>query len=451
MQSTIEQLENNRVLLKLEADPQEVADAFDQAYKKVVQRVSVPGFRKGKVPRFILEKQFGKEVLYQDAVEILVTKSYYEAILQHKLEPIENPKIDFEDQIEEGKPFKFQAEVEVLPEVKLGAYKELNVKKEQPVVTDDEVEQELKALQERHAELVATEKQTLEKGDFAVIDFEGYLNEKAFPGGAAQGYTIEVGSGRLIPGFEEGLIGMAPGEERNLNLTFPEDYHQQELVGREVVFKVKLHEIKRKELPALDDEFAKEHGDFATLDDFKAHLRKRIQEYKEEAANRKFEEEVIKQVVAGSTVPLTDTLINRELEHLIHHMEHDLEARGLKLEEYLTRTEQTMEQLRDQLRPQAEERVKTDLVLTAVAQAEGITVSEDELKDRVGYLLQFYPPEFRKDILKGKNPSFIENVRSSLEREKTIKLLVGFAAPEQEAVTAVKDDEDEREEEVKEE
>src|SRR5690606_16228110 len=188
MQSTLEQLENNRVLLKLEADPQEVADAFNQAYKKVVKQVSVPGFRKGKVPRFILEQQFGKEVLYQDAVEYLVSKSYYEAIVEHKLEPIENPKIDFEDEIEEGKPFKFQAEVEVLPEVKLGAYKEVDVEKEQPVVTDEEVEQELKMLQERHAELVATDKQALEKGDFAVIDFEGYLNEKAFPGGAAQGY-----------------------------------------------------------------------------------------------------------------------------------------------------------------------------------------------------------------------------------------------------------------------
>ena len=449
MQSTLEQLENNRVLLKLEADPQEVADAFDQAYKKVVQRVSVPGFRKGKVPRFILEKQFGKEVLYQDAVEILVSKIYYQAIQEHKLEPVENPKIDFEDQIEEDKPVKFQAEVEVLPEVKLGAYKEFDLRKEQPVVTDEEVEAELKALQERHAELVAAEKTALEKGDFALIDFEGYLNEKAFPGGAAQGYTIEVGAGRFIPGFEDGLIGMAPGEERALNLTFPEDYHQQDLAGQEVVFKVKLHEIKRKERPDLDDEFAKEHGDFATLDDLKAHLRKRIQAHKEQEANRKFEDEVIKQVVAGITVPLTDTLINRELEHMIHHMEHDLEARGLKLEEYLTHTEQTMEELRAQLRPQAEERVKTDLVLTAVAQAEGITVTEDELKDRVGYLLQFYPPEVRKDILKGKNPGFIEGVRSSLEREKTIDLLVGFAAPEQETATAVK--EDEREEEVKEE
>lgn len=449
MQSTLEQLENNRVLLKLAADPQEVADAFNQAYKKVVKRVTVPGFRKGRVPRFILEQQFGKEILYQDAVEILVTKGYYEALAEHKLEPVENPKIDFEGELEEGKPFKFQAEVEVLPEVKLGAYKEVDVKKEQPVVTDEEVEQELKALQERHAELVVTEKKALEQGDFAVIDFEGYLNEKAFPGGAAQGYTIEVGAGRFIPGFEEGLIGMAPGEERDLNLTFPEDYHRPELAGQEVVFKVKLHEIKKKELPALDDEFAKEHGEFATLADLKADLRQRLQHYKEHEANRKFEEEVIKQVVAGSNVQLTDTLVNRELDHMIHRMEHDLAARGLRLEEYLKHNEQTLEQLRDQLRPQAEERIKTDLVLTAVAQAEGITVSEDELKERVGYLLQFYPPEVQKDILKGKNRDFIESVRSSLEREKTVQLLVGFVAPEEETVPAATVDE--KEGEVKEE
>ena len=237
-----------------------MATAFTQAYKKVVKQVSIPGFRKGKTPRFVLEQQFGKEVLYQDAVEILVTKGYYEAVREHKLEPVDNPKVDFDGEIEEGKPFVFQAEVEVLPEVELGAYKEVKAEKEQPVVTDEEVEAELKAVQQRHAELVASDKQILEKGDFAVIDFEGYLNQKAFPGGAAQGYTIEVGAGRFIPGFEDGLIGMAPEEERELNLTFPEDYHQKELAGQEVVFKVKLHEIKTKDLPDLDDEFAKSLG-----------------------------------------------------------------------------------------------------------------------------------------------------------------------------------------------
>ncbi|NLY90622.1 MAG: trigger factor [Firmicutes bacterium] len=447
MQSTLDKLDNNRVLLKFEANPEEVAAAFTQAYKKVVKQVSVPGFRKGKTPRFILEQQFGKEIFHQDAVEILVTKGYYEAVREHKLEPVDNPKIDFDGAIEEGKPFAFQAEVEVLPEVELGAYKEIKVEKEEPVVTDEEVRQELKALQERHAELVACDKQNLEKGDFAVIDFEGYLDQKPFPGGAAQGYTIEVGAGRFIPGFEDGLIGMAPGEERELNLTFPEEYHQKDLAGKAVVFKVKLHEIKTKELPALDDDFAKSMGEYETLAALEEAQRKRLQEYKEKEARRRLENEVIKKVVAESKVQLTDTLIRREVDHMVHHLEHDLEARGLKLEEYLAHTGQTLEKMREELRPQAEERVKTDLVLSAITKAEGITVSQDELKERVQYLLQFYPPAAQEEVLKGKNPDFIEGVLSSLEREKTVKFIVDAATGEVETAPAVTADE--KEEEVK--
>lgn len=447
MQSNYEQLENNRVLLKVEAAAEEVANAFTEAYKKVVKQVSVPGFRKGKTPRVILEQQFGKDVLHQDAVEILVTRGYFQAVLEHKLEPVDQPQIDFEGEIEEGKPFNFQAEVEVLPEVELGAYQNIKAPKELTVVTDEDVEAELKTLQERHAELVAVDKEALEKGDFAVIDFEGYLNEKAFPGGAAQGYTIEVGAGRFIPGFEEGLIGMALNEERDLPLTFPVEYQQQDLAGQAVVFKVKLHEIKAKELPALDDEFVKALGEHETLEAFKTAERKRLQDNKEKEADRNFEAEVIKQVVENSRVQLTDTLVNRELEQIIHRLEHDLETRGLKLEEYLKYTEHTMEQMQDELRPEAEVRVKTDLVLGAIAKAEGISVTEDELKERVAYLIQFYAPAVQEEILQGKNPDFIEGVRSSLEREKTVKLIVDSAVPEGEALAP--DEAGDKEEEVK--
>lgn len=447
MQSNLEQLENNRVLLKIEADPKEVATAFTEAYKKVVKQVSVPGFRKGKTPRFILEQQFGKEVLHQDAVELLVTRGYYQALLEHKLEPVDHPQIDFEGEIEEGKTFNFQAEVEVLPEVELGTYKKIKAPKEKGVVTDEEVEAELKTLQERHAELVAVDKKTLEKGDFAVIDFEGYLDEKAFPGGAAQGYTIEVGADHFIPGFEEGLIGMALDEERDLPLTFPADYHQQDLAGKEVVFKVKLHEIKNKELPALDDEFAQALGEHETLEALKTAQRKRLQDQKEKAADRQFEEEVLKQVIENSKVQLTETLVNRELEHLIHRLEHDLKARGLELEEYLKYTEHTMEQMQDQLRPEAEARVKMDLVLGAITKAEGISVPEDELKERIDHLVQFYPPATKEEILQGKNRDFIEGVRSSLEREKTVKLIVDSAIPEE--TSSARSEAEKKEEEVK--
>ena len=424
MQTKLDKLENNRVLLEMEADPKEVADAFHQAYRKVVQKLTVPGFRKGKTPRKVLEQQFGKEVLLQDATEILVSRGYYEALLEHKLEPVDHPEIDFPEPLEEGKPFKFQAKVEVLPEVKLGEYKGIALAKANPVVTDEEVEAELKALQERHAELVGADKKVLEKGDFAVIDFEGYLDGEAFPGGAAQGYTLEVGSGSFIPGFEEGLIGMELEEEREVKATFPEDYPQTDLAGKEAVFKVKLHEIKVKDYPVLDDDFAQSLGDFKTMEELKADLKKRRQEAKEQQAAREFEEQVVEKVVEGSSLELTDTLIDRELNYMIQNMEHDFAHRGLKLEEYLQYSEKTLDDLRQELRPQAERRVKTDLVLSAVAKAEGITVSEDEIKERLEYLLQFYPPATQEKMMKEQKANVVEGIRSSLEREKTIKLLV---------------------------
>ncbi len=447
MQSNLDKLEHNRVLLELEADPKEVADAFNQAYKKVVKQINVPGFRKGKTPRLILEKQYGKEVLYQDAMEILISRGYYEALVEHKLEPVDNPKIDFEDGIEEGKPFKFKAEVEVLPEIKLGQYKGISVEKDTPVVTEEEVDKEIKALQDRHAELVSAEKTVVENGDFAVIDFEGYLEGEPFPGGAAQGYTIEVGAGSFIPGFEAGLLGMALEEEKEIKATFPEEYHQPDFAGKEAVFKVKLHEIKVKELPVLDDEFAKSLGNFETMAALKEDLRKRFLENKEKKAQRDFENAVIEKVVANSSVEVTETLINREVDRLIHNVEHDLEERGLKLEEYLKYSERTIDDLRQEFHPQAENRVKTDLVLSAIAKVEGIIVSEDEINERLDYLLQFYPPATKEAMMKEKKANVIAGINSSLEREKTIKLLVDSAQNGQ----PVKVEAEEKVEEVKEE
>lgn len=424
MQTKLDKLENNRVLLEMEAEPKEVADAFHQAYRKVVKQLNVPGFRKGKTPRQVLERQFGKEVLSQDATEILISRGYYEALLEHKLEPVDHPEVDFPEAIEEGKPFKFQAQVEVLPEVKLGEYKSITAVKANPVATDEEVEEEIKSLQERHTELVSADKKVVEKGDFAVIDFEGYLNGEAFPGGAAQGYTLEVGSGSFIPGFEEGLFGMTLEEEREVKATFPEDYPQTDLAGKEAVFKVKLHEIKVKEFPVLDDDFAKSLGNYETMEDLKANLKKKKQEDKEQQAAKEFENTVVEKVTENSSVELTDTLINRELDYIIHNMEHDLEHRGLKFEDYLQYSEKTIEDLRQELRPQAEHRVKTDLVLSTIAKIEGIMVSEDEIEERMESLLQFYPPATKEKMMKDKKTDVVDGIRSSLEREKTIKLLV---------------------------
>lgn len=432
MQTNLNKLENNIVALELTAEPKEVAEALDQAYKKVVKKVSVPGFRKGKVPRKVLETQYGKEVLYEDAMEILVSKGYYNALIENDLEPIDEPKIEIVQGFEDEKPFVFKAEVQVLPEVKLGEYKGIKVEKTVPVITEEDVEEEVQALRERHAELVAVEKVAVEDGDFAVIDFDGYIDGKAFPGGAGQGFTVEVGAQRFIPGFEEGLIGMAPGSEKEITTTFPEDYHSTELAGKEAVFKIKLHEIKKKELPELDDEFAKSLGRTETMAQLKEDLQKRMQSAAENEAEQAYERAVVEAVVAGSTVEVPEKLVERELDHFVHDIEHDLGHRGIKLEEYLASVRQTEEEFRQSLRAEAEQRVKTDLVLSTVGKTEGISVTDDEVNKRIEETLLYYPEQQRADLRKRmRHPQVAEGVKSSLLREKTIKHLVEEAEPVQ--------------------
>lgn len=430
MQATLEKRENNLVSLEFTAEPKEVQEALSLAYQKVVKKVSIPGFRKGKVPRRVLESHFGKEVLFEDAMEILVSRGYREALIEHGLEPIDNPKLEIVQAIEEDKPFVFKARVQVLPEVKLGNYKGLKVEKKVARITEEDVEKELKALQERHAELVVVEKDSLEKGDFAVIDFEGYVDGQAFPGGAAQGYTIEVGAGRFIPGLEDGLIGMKPGTEKEIKVTFPEDYHNKDLAGKEAVFKVKLQEIKNKELPVLDDEFAKSLGHGETLPELKEDIKKHLQEYVDQEAERDFQRQVVEKVVAESVVEIPEILINRELDHLVHDVEHDLSHRGLKLEQYLETTNQTEESLRNELRPRAEKGVKIDLVLTSIAKAEGIEATEEEINNEIEKSLVYYPENRRKEIRKRmENPNVREGMKQSLVKKKVVDFLVKVNEP----------------------
>jgi len=428
MQTSLDKLDQNRVALEFTAEPKEVEEALAQAFKKVVKKVSIPGFRKGKVPRRVLENHYGKEVLYEDAMEILVSKGYYEAIAEHDLEPIDEPKLEIVQGIENAQPFVFKAEVEVLPEVILGAYKEVKVEKTQPTVTDEDVEKELDALRQRHAELVSVEKDAVEKGDFAVIDFDGYIDGNAFPGGAGQGYTVEVGADRFIPGFEEGLVGMAPGSEQEIKVTFPADYHSAELAGKEASFQIKLHEIKRKELPELDDEFAKSLGRAETMDELRKDLKEQMQKTAESEGEKHFERSVVEKAVQESTVEIPEKLVERELDHFVHDIEHDLSHRGIQLEQYLESVKQTEEEFRQGLKGEAEQRVKTDLVLSSVGKAEGIDVTDDEIKGRIEETLQYYPENQRNDLRKRmQSPNVAEGVKSSLLREKTIKRLVDLA------------------------
>lgn len=432
MQTSLDKLDQNKVSLEFTAEPNEVEEALAQAFKKVVKKVSIPGFRKGKVPRRVLENHYGKEVLYEDAMEILVSKGYYEAIVEHELEPIDEPKLEIVQGIENAQPFVFKAEVEVLPEVTLGAYKEVKVERTQPVVTDEDVEKELGALRERHAELVSVEKEAVEKGDFAVIDFDGYIDGNAFPGGAGQGYTVEVGAEKFIPGFEEGLVGMTTGSggEQEIKVTFPADYHSEELAGKEATFRVKLHEIKKKELPELDDEFAKSLGRAETMDELRKDLKEQMGKAAEAEAKKAFEQSVVEKTVQECTVDIPEKLVEKELDHFVHDIKHDLSHRGIQLEQYLASVKQTQEEFRQGLKGEAEQRVKTDLVLTSVGKAEGIDVTNDEIKERIEETLGYYPENQRNDLRKRmQSPNVLEGVRSSLLREKTIKRLVELVEP----------------------
>ncbi|NLY75140.1 MAG: trigger factor [Firmicutes bacterium] len=412
MQFNLEKLDKNFVALEVTVNEEEVEEALAESYKRVVKKVNIPGFRKGHVPRAILEKHFGKEVLYEDAVDIIVPKGYLKALEDYKLEPIDQPKLEVKQAFEAGKPFVFTAKVEVVPEVELGQYKGLEIEKAKVEIKDEQVTERLAALQERHAELTLSDKKNLEKGDFAVIDFEGYIDGQPFSGGAAQAYCLEIGSGSFIPGFEEQLIGMEIGTDKDIKVTFPEDYPREDLAGKEATFKVTLKEIKVKEIPAADDEFAQSVGDFNTIDELKEDLRKKLTEWAIQDAETSFAQAAVNKAVENAKVDVPETLVKREMDDLLHRFEHNLAYQGLTLEKYLEYTKKTREEVLEDFRPEALKRVKSDLVLTQIAQVENLEVTEEELTEKIQELAVRY---------QHKNPAKLREILESRGQLSAIK------------------------------
>ena len=390
MQFNLEKLDKNFVALEVTVNAEEVEEALSESYKRVVKKVNIPGFRKGHVPRAILEKQFGKEVLYEEAIDIILPKGYLKALEEYKLEPIDQPKLDVKEAFEAGKPFAFKATVEVLPEVKLGQYKGLEIEKPKVEIKDEQVSERLASLQERHAELVLSDKKNLEKGDFAVIDFEGYVDDQPFSGGAAQAHSLEIGSGSFIPGFEEQLIGMEVGTDKDLKVTFPDDYPREDLAGKEATFKVSLKEIKVKEIPEADDEFAKSVGNFETIEDLKADLREKMTEWAKQDAEASFTQAAVNKAVENAEFETPATLVKREMEDLLHRFEHNLAYQGLTLDKYLDYVKKSKEEVLEDFRPEALKRVKTDLVLSNIAQTEKMEITEEELNEKLQELAERY-------------------------------------------------------------
>jgi len=404
-------------------DEEQVAAALDKAFKKVVARVNVPGFRRGKVPRKLFEKRFGVESLYQDALDIILPEAYVQAVEQTGITPVDRPEVDIE-QFGKDQTLKFKAKVTVKPEVKLGQYKGLEVEEQSAEVTEQDVEAELKRLQERHAELDVVEEGAAQNGDIVIIDFEGYVDGEAFEGGKADRFTLELGSGQFIPGFEEQLVGMVKGEEKEIQVAFPENYHVENLKGKQAVFKVKLHEIKRKHLPELDDEFAKDVSEFDTLEEFKEDIRKRLADAKAKEAKAKKEADLVAKAAANAEVDIPQVMINNEIDALLKDFERRINSQGLTLDLYYQFTGQSESSLREQMKEDAERRVRNNLVLEAIAAAENIEATEDDVNAEIARIAERFhqTPEQVRSIYE-ENGS-LPNLKEELKLRKTVEFLV---------------------------
>ncbi|KAB3541165.1 trigger factor [Bacillus safensis] len=416
-----EKKEGNEGVLTVEVDAETFNKALDDAFKKVVKQVSIPGFRKGKVPRGLFEQRFGVESLYQDALDILLPVEYPKAIDEAGIEPVDRPEIDVE-KIEKGENLIFTAKVTVKPEVKLGDYKGLNVEKDDTAVTDEDVQEELKGMQNRQAELVVKEEGAIENGDTVVLDFEGFVDGEAFEGGKAENYSLEVGSGSFIPGFEEQLVGLEAGAEKDVEVTFPEEYHAEDLAGKPAVFKVKIHEIKAKELPALDDEFAKDvDEEVETLAELTEKTKKRLEEAKENEAEGKLREELVAKASENAEVDIPQAMVDTELDRMMKEFEQRLQMQGMNLELYFQFSGQDENALKEQMKEDAAKRVKSNLTLEAIAAAENLQVSDEEVEEELSKMAEAYnmPIENIKQAI-----GSTEAMKEDLKVRKAIDFLV---------------------------
>src|SRR3954451_3663078 len=390
MSAKFEKLEGNQGVLTVEVDAETVSTSLDSAFKKVVKQINVPGFRKGKMPRPLFEKRFGVESLYQDAIDLMLPEAYTTAIEETGIEPVDRPEIDVE-QMEKGKTFIFTAKVTLKPEVKLGNYKGLEVETFETSVTDEDVDNEIKSLQEKQAELVVKEDGKAENGDTVVMDFEGFVNDEAFEGGKAENYSLELGSGQFIPGFEEKLLGLATGESKDVEVSFPEEYHAAELAGKPAVFIVRLHEIKGKALPELDDEFAKDVDDeVETLDALKEKIKSRLEHDKKHEEEHYLQNTVVEKATANAEVEIPSVMIDNEVDRMLQEFEQRLQMQGMNLELYFQFSGQNEEALRGQMKEEAEQRVRGNLTLEAIVKAENIEVSDEEVNAELQKMADAY-------------------------------------------------------------
>ena len=381
--------------LTVEVPAEQFVDAIKKAYNKNKNRFNVPGFRRGKAPQMMIEKMYGVGVFYEDAADEAINETYAEAMKESGLDIVSRPEITIE-QIEKGKAFIYTATVAVKPEVTLGQYKGIEVEKADAEVKEEDVEAELKRVQNQNARLISVTDRPVAKDDQVVIDFDGSVDGKAFDGGKAEDYPLTIGSHAFIDTFEDQLIGKNIGEECEVNVTFPQEYHAKELAGKPAVFKVKIKEIKVRELPELNDEFASEVSDFETLEEYKKDVEAKIAERKQKAAATENENRVVDKVVEGASMEIPDRMIDGQVENMIQDTARRMQSQGLDLQQYLKYTGMTLDQMKEQARPQAIKRIQTRLVLEAVAKAENIQISDEKLDEEIGKMAQSYQMEADK-------------------------------------------------------
>ena len=422
MSLQVEKLEKNMAKLTIEVPAEEFDAAIKNAYNKNKNKFSIPGFRKGKAPLAMLEKMYGAGIFYEDAANEVIDASYPKAAEESKEEIVSTPEIKV-TQIDKGKAFIYEATVALKPEVTLGEYKGVEVKKAEAVVTDEDVENELTAARKKNGRLIDVEDGAIEDGDNTIIDFTGYIDDKTFDGGAGTDYPLVIGSHSFIEGFEDQLIGKKKGETCDVNVTFPAEYHADELAGKPAKFVVTIKEVKRNELPELNDEFASEVSDFDTLDEYKADIRKKLQEKKEQDAKVENENNVIEKVVENAQMELPQPMVDTQAREMVENYARRLQSQGLNINDYMKYTGMTPEKLMEQMRPEAEKRIKTRLVLEKVVEVENVEVSDEKLDEQINEIAASYKLEGAKlKEMMGEREK--EQIREDLKVQAAIDLLV---------------------------
>lgn len=421
MSLQVEKLEKNMAKLTIEVSAEEVEKAIEKAYQKQKSRISVPGFRKGKVPRKMVEKMYGVGVFYEDAVNDMIPTAYEAAVKESELEIVSQPKIDVV-QIEADKEFIFTAEVAVKPEVELGEYKGVEVPKSDVSVSDEEIMAEIDKEREQNSRIITVDDRAVEDGDMTVIDFEGFVDGVAFEGGKGTDYPLTIGSHSFIDTFEEQLIGKNIGEEVDVNVTFPEEYHAEELKGKPALFKVTVKEIKKKELPELDNDFVEDVSEFSTVDEYKASIKTKIEEKKADEAKSAKEEATIEKIIEGAKMEIPDAMVDSQVRQMAEDFARRISAQGLTIDQYFQYTGLTSDKLLEQMRPQALKRIQSRLVLEAVADKENFEVTDEDVNNEINDMASAYQMEADKlkDLLTDADK---ENMKRDIQVKKAVEFV----------------------------